>query len=237
MKPKENPASVRTGKLLSASGVWILRCMKDGCNFVEKLSLREGEPAPPCRRCLNPAWVRFLHEPALVEPPAVAASRPMEEKTIAPAAPPAEGTFIRTLEIVPESGTWLIRCSRESCGAVEKKFQHKGTWADPCPLCQSPARLSLLPEPAPGDTRITGMEVSWDHKIPMPSPDIFPLDQIRERVRSPGGRVSLLSQEPKVEAAPIAEEKPSLFDRLKPKKSGDQKSGARPGGKTSGKEI
>jgi hypothetical protein len=190
MKPKEKTAesgaaSVRTGKILSSTGTWLIRCMS--CCAVERFHLREGEPAPPCRRCLNPAWVRFLHSPAPVELPAKAA---------APAEVPKEGcgTFIGTLEIVPESGTWLIQCTL-GC-PDEKKIQHKGTWADPCSRCHSPARLSFLPEPAPATAAEAKKGVT---------------DDVDKK---------------KSEAPSVTDDKPTLFDRLKPKKYSEQKAGA-----------
>ena len=137
---------MRTGKTIPLAGTWMIRCMTDGCGKIESIFLHEGTPAPPCRRCLNPAWVRFLHQgvPALATaalpdeappPPAAPIATPVIE-------PKAAGTAIRTGEIVPTSGTWLVRC--DGCGADEQKIQHKGAWADPCSRCRKPARLFFL---------------------------------------------------------------------------------------------
>src|SRR5882672_9359663 len=75
---QSGPTSMRTGKTISGTGVWMSRCMREGCLFVERLHLRQGAPAPPCRRCLNAAWLRLLYTispeelPAQPAPPAAA---------------------------------------------------------------------------------------------------------------------------------------------------------------------
>jgi hypothetical protein len=58
------PVLIRTGGIVPKSGIWRVRCSRDGCHAVEKLNLHQGAPAPPCIRCLNPARLTFLYVPA-----------------------------------------------------------------------------------------------------------------------------------------------------------------------------
>ncbi len=202
MKPKQK---MRSGEIVPATGTWISRCMRDGCNAVERLSLREGVPAPPCRRCLNPAWLRFLHAPAPVE---LSAEPAPPAEVLNPEAAP---TSIRTGEIVPASGTWSIRCTGYGCCAVEKKIQHKGAWADPCSRCHGPALLSFLPEPAPATS-------AAPTSAPIVEAPMQPFDMVTLSPREKEPRTETAAPDPaenkKVEEPPIAAAEPTLMQRL-----------------------
>jgi len=211
MKPEQKSGRARTGDILGASGTWLVRCTREGCWAVEKVSLRQGEPAPPCRKCLNAAWLRFVH----ADIPKEEAPRPMEEKTIAPLAGPAS---IRTGEIVPTSGAWSIRCTRDACNHVEQKIQHKGAWADPCSLCHNPARLSFLHELGQA-----APIAKWTAESPAPFGEVGGLEDLRRIARSRQSAVILPPAAPEdpapdnpadKKAPAIAESKPTLFQKL-----------------------
>src|SRR6266576_3239222 len=76
MTPNQKSGRARTGDILGESGIWLIRCTREGCCSVERLSLRQGQPAPPCRKCLNVAWLRFVRADIPTELPAEPAPPP-----------------------------------------------------------------------------------------------------------------------------------------------------------------
>jgi hypothetical protein len=190
--------SVRTGETVPAAGTWRSECSRPGCNAVTEIDLHQDAPATCCLSCLNPTTWNFLNGPAVIAPPAeVPKSEP-------------KGTSIRTREIVPASGTWLIRC--EGCRVDQEKTQDKGAWADPCPYCHKPAVLFFLHG---------GIQVSSE--APAPFAPSGGLDQLREIARS--ARASRVVTQPAEDASvtieqeksePAAEREPTLFEKLKP---------------------
>jgi hypothetical protein len=240
MKPKEKsiPAQasdrefLRTGEILARAGIYLIRCTRDGCCAVDKKSLPQGSPAPPCLRCCNPAKLRFLHDEPAKEVPPETAPRPVEslENSIAPPASPADvpkAASIHTKEIVPKSGIWSLQC--DGCGWNEEEFQHKGAWADPCSRCKSAACLSFLSESAAPSAEAKALGPSalqaWGwHDVPNAQVD-SPLVEVNS------------NEKPIIEAPAAGEVKPSLMQRLTSKKSVDQKAGAKLGRESSRKKV
>jgi hypothetical protein len=216
---ESGPASIRTREIVLVAGTWLSECSRDGCRAAVEmnLELHQGAPAPPCPRCLNPTTLRFLRAIARVEPPAEAQLLP----DVAPAASAQVSATvpIRTGEIVPTSGTWLIRC--DVCGD-EQKVQHKGAWADPCSRCRKPALLFFL----------QAIQVSWGPvEAPVPFAPGGGLEQLKEIARSKGSNVILLSEiappvsteQKQIDSPPVAEREPTLFEKLSGKSGSGKK--------------
>jgi hypothetical protein len=101
------PTSSRTGEIVSRSGTWSIRCLRDGCCHVEEKMQHKGAWADPCSRCHSPAVLIFLcaawpPRPSL--PSGTRIESGIEISRSGPEAPVGELQFISKEDDPPSSG-------------------------------------------------------------------------------------------------------------------------------------
>lgn len=152
---------------------------------------------------------------------------------------------IRTSEAVPASGLWRNECSREGCRFVEDVALGQGVPAPPCRHCCNSSQLRYLgPAPIAADevrvgtiagphhftTRVGDLTLTWNRGAP-PAPAELPAAAApaptEEKAVAPAPpaeevqpKVAMANPPDEVvsETPAIAEEKPSLFQKLQIKK-------------------